>query len=310
MRLSRQTALALALLLAGLAVALGYLFLRGKQPPSEVVQRVQVPVPIADIPVETDLRRDMFKQMSFDPEQLPTDVVSDPDNLQGKFVLQELPQGKPIRASAIAARSTSLAMAYGIPENYRAITIPVDDVSGVADFIRPGDHIDVLAIFTESSGNYTTVQTILQDVLVLAINAVTTAPGNDGGEAEEGKKPKSRRGEETRTATIAVTPHQAQLVALSHYRGELRLTLRRTGDRELESLSHSQSWSLIGPFPVKESKEPAPAITDMQPPAWAQTWGGPPVQAPAPEQPRPKPTKEPAVEVIRGSDREFVTPEQ
>jgi len=313
MRLSRQTALALATLLALLAVALGYMFLRGKKPPPEVVQRVQVPVPIADIPVETDLRRDMFKQASFDPEQLPKDAISDPDDLHGQFALQELPQSQPVRPSAIASRSTALAMAYGIPENYRAITIPVDDVSGVANFIRPGDHIDLLAIFTDTSGNYSTVQTVLQDVLVLAINAVTTPPEGDQAKEEQEAKPKSRRGEESRTATIAVTPHQAQLVALSHHRGEIRLILRRTGDRRIESLGRSQSWSLIGSFPVRESREPALTATETQPPSWAEMWGGPPVERPpvAPEKPKPKPSKkEPAVEVIRGSSREFVKPEQ
>lgn len=313
MRLSRQTALALAFLLAALAVGLGYMFLRGKRPPREVIQKVQVPVPIADIPVETDLRRDMFEQASFDPEQVPKDAISDPENLHGRIALQALPKNQPVRASAVARRSTALAMAYGIPENYRAITVPVDDVSGVADFIKPGNHIDLLAIFTDQNDGHSVVKTVLQDILVLAINAVTTPPDSDQAQEDKEEQPRSRRGEESRTATLAVTPHQAQLVALSHHRGEIRFTLRRIGDRHIETLAPSQSWSLVGPFPVKRSAEAPPAISNnMQPPSWTETWGGPPVERPpvAPDKPEPKPTKkEPAVEVIRGSSREFVTPE-
>jgi len=313
MRLSRRTAMALALLLGLLAVILGYLYLRGQKPSPELTQKVQLPVPLADIAGDTDLRKDMFTQAAFEAEQVPKEAITDPEQLQGLIALKDLPKGKPVLSTAVAKRSRSLALAYGIPQDYRAITVPVDDVSGVAGFIRPGDHIDLLAIFTDDTGKYSVVRTVLQDIEVLAVNTLTGAPSPEEKEQQEDeKKPKSRRGEENRTVTIAVTPHEAQMVAISHHRGELRMTLRRTGDGRMETLPRSQSWTLIGSFPVEKAVETTTTTAEPQPPSWSQMWGGPPTSQPqaqpAAKQPPAQPAKEPAVEVIRGSAREFVKP--
>lgn len=316
MRLSRQTALALAIMLGFLAVLLAYTYLRNRQPPVEVVQRVQLPVPMQDIPADVDLRRDMFHQLTFDVDQVPRDAITDPDRLHGRITLWELPKDKPVSASAVAVRSAALGLSYGIPEDRRAMAIPVDDVSGVANMIRAGDYVDVLAIFHDDTGKLSVVQTVLQDLEVLAINGSPTGNGikNGNGSVQEGEgeKPAARRGEDAKTVTLAVTAHEAQILALSHTRGQLRLTLRRTGDRDIVALGRSQSWSLIGSFPTVKPREeptpPAPEPPPMQPGTWAEMWGGPPMPAPSAAPAAPAPPKEPAVEVIRGSAREFIKP--
>lgn len=316
MRLSRRAAFALALVLGLLAVTLAYLYIQGQGEPEEVVQKVQVPVPIEDIPAQIDLRRDMFHQVAFAPDQIPRGAITDPEKIHGTISLDPLVKDTPVLISQVARRSTSLALAYGIPEAYRAITIPVDDVSGVADFIKPGDHVDIIAIFSSQGGEYSTSQTILQDVMVLAVNASTSAPrpkapAEGEAEGEEGAQPESRRGDAKRTVTIAVTPHEAQIATLSNHQGNLILSLRRTGDRNFAELARTQSWSLIGSFPEKKKDVPDTAkLEAQQPPSWTQMWGGPTAQQQQPQAATvTKPTKRnPAVEVIRGTDRELVEP--
>ncbi len=320
MRLPRRTAVALAMLLGLLAVAVAYVFLSGQREKiPDVPKTVELPVPIADIPARTDLRTDMFEQKSFETKKVPKGTISTAESLHGRLSLKTLKQGKVVAAKAVTMRSTSLALAYGIPEQYRAITVPVTDVTGVANFIKPGDRIDLLAIFTAEGGVASVVKTVLQDIEVLAVNAVTTPPEvkSEGGE-EEKAKPKSRRGQEGRTITIAVTPRDAQIVALSHHAGKILMTLRRTGDGLTETLERSQSWTLVGCFPEDAGRpvEPgvgAPGRADAeQPPSWAEMWGavepGGPGAPPAAGAPTAKP-KEPSVEVIRGLSREYVTPE-
>ena len=147
MRLSRQSALALALLLGLLAVALVWFALRSRQPASKPAESVQIPVARETIPANTDLTPEMFEQKTVESDKVPKDVITDSKQLTDRITLHELPQGEPVSVSAIVKRSISKALAYGIPENYRALTVAVDDVSGVANFIRPGDYIDLVGLF-------------------------------------------------------------------------------------------------------------------------------------------------------------------
>ena len=330
MRLSRQAALALAILLGCLAVILGYTYLRGDKPPAEeVVQKIALPVPINDIPAHADLRRDMFHEIVFEHDQVPRGAITDPTRLQGRIALRELPKNEPVKSSSVAVRSGSLGLAYAVPLQSRAMTIPIDDISGVANLLHAGDRVDVLALFNDDTGKMSTVQTVLQDIEVLALNDIVlngpdleeeqpasangNGNGNGGGSGNGGTgKPAERRGEGPRTATLSVTPHQAQILMLSQHRGTLRLSLRRTGDRDIVAIERSQSWSLIGSFPsAKPPEEQAIAQPEqrLQPGTWAEMWGGPPVPAPttAPA-PAAAAAREPAVEVIRGANREFITP--
>ncbi len=330
MRLSRQSALALALFLGLLAVALVWFALRGRQPTSKPAESVQIPVPLETIPANTDLTPQMFEQKTVASDKVPKDVITDSQQLTDHITLQELPEGEPVAVSAVVKRSISKALAYGIPENYRALTVAVDDVSGVANFIRPGDYIDLVGLFTDPSGELSVAITVLQDTLVLAVNSATEAPDAKK-ESESSEASKSRRGDKGRMVTLAVTPHEAQLLALSDFRGELRMALRRTGDHALEILARSQSWSLVGGYPDVAAKAPnghtpegmlaEPGMAPGELPSWARTWGMPPVEAGAgppagtpvagPQAPSTPPSsRKPTVEVIRGFERENVEPAQ
>lgn len=308
MRLSRQAALAVALTLGLAAVILGYFYLRGQQPAPEVHEKVQLPVPVEDIAAETDLTLAMFKPATFKPEDVPKGAIRDASKLHGRIALEPLPTGNPVTQEQVARRSTSLAMAYGVPQNLRAMTIPVDKISGVANFVRPGDHVDCVVIFTDSSGKYSLCQTVLQNLEVLAVNR-TTEPANGNSDSQQPQA----RGDEDGNITVAVTPHEAQLLALSDFRGEIRLTLRRTGDVATETLPPSKSWTLIGTFPTEEKKDTPSAETEPpQPPSWAEMWGQPTKEMPqrptVPEAETKQPAEKGGIEVIRGSSREYVTP--
>lgn len=310
MRLSRQAALAVALTLGLAAVILGYFYLRGQQPVPEAPEKVQLPVPVNDVAAETDLTLAMFKPATFKPEDVPKGAIRDASKLHGRIALDPLPAGKPVAQEQVAQRSTSLAMAYGVPQGLRAITIPVNRISGVANFIRPGDHVDCVVLFTDSSGKYSLCQTVLQNIEVLAVNQ-TTEPTN--GSSTESNQPEARGDSEGGNITVAVTPHQAQILALSNFRGEIHLALRRTGDTTIETLPPSKSWTLIGTFPTEKEKEQAtPEPEPPQPPSWAEMWGRPPSEVPQrptaaePETKRPAETS--GIEVIRGSSREYVNP--
>jgi pilus assembly protein CpaB len=99
----------------------------------------------------------------------------------------------------------------------RAVSIRIDDVSGVAGFILPGDRVDVmLTRRMEGAGPDTNLVTdiILQNVQVLGIDQLSD---------QDREKPVVAR-----TATVAVTPEDAQKLALAQQAGTLGLALRNT----------------------------------------------------------------------------------
>jgi pilus assembly protein CpaB len=126
------------------------------------------------------------------------------------------------------------------------MAIRVNDVSGVAGFVTPGDRVDVLMTRRLDDGEMMTT-TVLQDIVVR---------GTDQLADEDQDKPNVAR-----TITAEVSPEEAQRLALAQQAGTLSLTLRNlaTTDRpELRSLSVNElSSSTVKPTTARQ----APTVT-------------------------------------------------
>jgi pilus assembly protein CpaB len=96
----------------------------------------------------------------------------------------------------------------------RAFSIRVNDVSGVAGFLLPGDRVDILLTRHLDDGGNRDLATdvILQNVVVLAIDQLKD---------EQREQPQVAR-----TATVEVAPEEAQKLALAMQVGNLSLALR------------------------------------------------------------------------------------
>jgi pilus assembly protein CpaB len=123
----------------------------------------------------------------------------------------------------------------------RAFSVKVSEETGVGGMILPGDLVDVIAILKADTVGVDKAVTIVQGIEVLAVaqeaqepippQADTTAtPAASGtlGERPSNVSPNPS----ARTVTLAVTPEQAQLLALVYTDGEVVLSLRSFGDRE------------------------------------------------------------------------------
>jgi pilus assembly protein CpaB len=89
----------------------------------------------------------------------------------------------------------------------------VDDVSGVAGFIHPGDKVDILAEITIAKANENFSKTILQSVMVLTTGQIWEQKGES--------KPVV-----VNTVTLALTPDEAETLNLASNIGKIRLALR------------------------------------------------------------------------------------
>src|SRR4029079_11731054 len=106
------------------------------------------------------------------PESLcPKLAVRDKSEVVGRVTSNSIPQGCPIVQSLLAPKGTLAVMAARIRDGFRAVAVKVDESIGVAGWVKPGSHVDVIAVMSGKDGskNETVSRLILQNLEVLAV---------------------------------------------------------------------------------------------------------------------------------------------
>jgi pilus assembly protein CpaB len=182
----------------------------------------QVVVAAIDLPLATTLRAEHLALVAWPRNARPAGTLTDPKAAIGRVLTSRLLQAEPVLTSRLAGREAGSGLAALIPPNMRAAAVRVDDVVGVAGFIHPEDHVDVLVTMRPQEGEPAS-KVILQNVKVLAV----------GKQIDVEQKSRSKALPVT-VATLLVTPEQAERLALASSQGKLLLTLRsRTDEAEV-----------------------------------------------------------------------------
>lgn len=134
---------------------------------------------------------------------------------QGKELKRDVGRGVILRVSHFISREPQLA-SRRLSEGKRAVTIAVDNTSGVAGLIKPGDHVNIHATSVQTGQNAHT-WTVLNDVAVLAVDDRMSG-------ASVGMYRRHARGYST--LTLSVSPLEAQLLTYLKDNAELTFTLR------------------------------------------------------------------------------------
>jgi pilus assembly protein CpaB len=235
-QLTRQKVIIAALALGAISAVLMYVFLAGRVAQSDA--RYSVVVAKRDIPKGTILSTDMLQTKSMHRNIIPDGAAVNPSAVSGKATRYKLAAGQPIAQSDLLPTDH---LSYVIPPFMRAVSVGLDPVVGVAGFIRPGDHVDVIATFAIGQGTVT--KTILQDVELLATGTQASA-----GQA-------ANTGDDTATAsdqpnaTLLVLPTQAERLVLADEKGKIRLALRRADDKAFAKTRGVTGRAVIGPVP-------------------------------------------------------------
>jgi len=140
------------------------------------------------------------------------------EELTGRSVIYPVASGQPILASYLAAPGSGIGLTVKIPEGMRATSVKSDEVVGVAGFLFPGSHVDVLVTFRAESGTAPAAQIVLQDVEVL-----TT--GQNFQPDPQGKA------QSVNVVTLLLTPQDAQKLVLAASQGNIQFVLRNGADR-------------------------------------------------------------------------------
>jgi pilus assembly protein CpaB len=137
------------------------------------------------------------------------------EELAGRLVRQATVVGEPIREAKLASRDAGYLAAILTP-GMRAVAVRVSAESAAGGFILPNDHVDVL----HSAGDGGRSRTILSNIRVLAIDQ-KAVDSETGADTALGK-----------TATLELSPEQAEALAGAQAVGGLSLALRATADNK------------------------------------------------------------------------------
>lgn len=182
---------------------------------SEVISSTVV---VARQPLEfgTQLQPELLKEIPWAAEERPEGSfasISDVLGSERRVALRSIAPGELILQDRVSGFGGRATLSQIIEPGMRAMTLRVNDVSGTAGFVLPGDRVDVIVTVQDGKDVRDSITNILlQDVRVLAIDQMAD-------DSQEGAIV-------AKATTLEVKPEDAQRIALASTIGELTLSLR------------------------------------------------------------------------------------
>jgi pilus assembly protein CpaB len=194
--------------------------------PVREVEVASIPVVVAaePIPIGSRLTADQLRVAAWPARNPVPGAFTDPKQAVDRGVISTLAENEPVTAFKVAGPESGSGLPPVIPEGMRAISIRVNDIVGVAGFVMPGTHVDVLLAVSNPGAAHGTepmARTVISNVLVL-----TAGTRFDQEESKNGQAQRSS------VVTLAVLPEDGERVALASTQGDLSLALRNPADGE------------------------------------------------------------------------------
>ena len=204
-----------------------------------------------DIVPKTVITADMVKEVSVPMDYIQPNSLQNTKKVVGSISRDTILAGAQITSQNLVAAAKPSGFSGIIPSDKRAMTIAVNEESGIAGFTKPGDYVDLIVTMDQQSLGEPTSKTILKNLQVLAYNHTL----ENGEEDSAITKATSTTTSKTNTVTLAVNPMEAVQLALGAEKGKIRLALRpfMVEDNGIETTSVTPT-SLIG-----SEFQPAPA---------------------------------------------------
>ena len=222
----------LVLLLATTALGLiAYNMNLPKQVPVAVTEQAPAPpstvgyfVAARPLSKGTLAREEDFAVRSVPPERLPAGAILEtPDSkvgLPGSLVRKFVDAGSPITLQDVLRPRDRGFLASVLAPDSRAISIKVDEESGVSGLIRPGDYVDVLLtqVFEKADpARRALSETVLANVRVIAIDQEIV---------QGGRTISSVAGKQAQTVSLELAPDQVKKITVAKQIGTLSLAVR------------------------------------------------------------------------------------
>jgi len=212
-------------------------------------EKATVIVAATDIAPRTLIQSNMLTTKEIPVEFVPDDAITDVKDIVGKPAKFQIMRDDIVTDRKVLMDIKMAGFTGTIPPDCRAISIGINDVTGISGFAKPGDYVDVLVVSGSNSDNRITSNIILQNILLLAINktpmysqrnvVVNTPTSGDGDKNNNSNNnnngsvlgnsqpaPSNTASSGVATATLAVSPRDAMELIAAAQSGTVYLVLR------------------------------------------------------------------------------------
>ncbi|MBV9770226.1 MAG: Flp pilus assembly protein CpaB [Bryobacterales bacterium] len=234
------------------------------------------PLSVGTTVKQTDLKLGKVPSSAF-----PKGAFSKPEEVIGRPLISNVLIDEPVLEGRLAARGSGAGLAPIIPVGMRAVTVRVNDVTGIAGFVLPGMRVDVLVTGHPPNSESSMTATPLQLQNLLVLSAGTVMQPDARGQAMPAP-----------TVTLLGTPEQAETLTLASADARIQLVLRNGSDQTIEKTPGRDTAELYGEHEVHKN--------DHENNTPARPRSRPRIISAAPPPPPPLPDQ---IVVIRGTQK-------
>lgn len=304
------TIFAFAVLTAGVATFGIYRVLQTSKARNKI-QTQPVVVALQDIPEGAAIDRPAVAVAQWPVGTVPAGAFASVDSLVGRVTRIDVFKGEVLVPGRLAPNGTGPGLAVKVTPGKRAVAVRIDDVAGLNGLIQPNSRVDVLVTLPDQQHDGQQIAKIfMSNMRVLSVGTLT----QNGADNRPIQAP---------TATLEVTPDEAERLAIAQQSGRIQLALRGYGDPDSIKTEGAKSTDVLAQLraapPAKASdllnrtgrrssvaQRSAPPRTVVEAPAAPVVM---PQAQPFPQKPKPDTV---SVQIFKGDkqeQRKFVKPD-
>jgi pilus assembly protein CpaB len=254
-----MVAVVLALAIAGV-VSWGFLA-RVRMQRAEAYKTVKIVGAIKPLGAGSPITADSIALMDWPANLVPVGAFTNLNDVKDRSVIYPISEHQPILDKDVAQPGSGIGLTVKIPDGMRAVSVRSNDVVGVAGFLYPGSHVDVLVTSRPENNGSPLTQTILSNVEVL-VAGQRTEPDPTG-------KP-----ETVNVVTLLLKPEDGEKMVLASSQGQIQFVLRNGADQVIPDTKAVDMLDLMAgakkpviekkiikrvvPAPVAQTAKPAP----------------------------------------------------
>ncbi len=216
-----------------------------------------------DEPVEVLVAQEPIARGAFADELIATEVlaiesiprryvaegaVSSASTIAGKVLAEDLSAGEQITQVRFQFPSEA-GLAYSIPADYVAVSIPNTAVKGIAGLVKPGDHVMAVVTLDPGPEGEPLTQVLIPKARVLAVGAMVSAQPAPVQEEDDGRlgggAAEEQQAEAPSTITLALSPADVERLVFAEEKGSVWLALLGSAETEIAATTGQTLRSVL-----------------------------------------------------------------